>query len=139
MKKEAYQAYMENQKKLLSGKFGANFGPLGGLQLGPLGFKLGGGLGLQQTGLGAGVQLGPLGLGASTGLGNGQFGFNGNAGLGNNFLGHANTYTPAVYANQYYKPVKSLVPVHSNRFLPHIGAGFGVRPYYRPPIFAIKQ
>jgi hypothetical protein len=189
-KKEAYQAYMENQKKLLSGKFGANFGSLGGfnlggglgpgqtglgagLQLGPLGFKLGGGLGLQQTGLGAGVQLGPFGLGASTGFGNGQFGFNGNAGLGNNFLGHANTYTPAVYANQYYKQVKSVVPRHSNRFLPPISAGFGtnfgslgagagagytngqlgfsgglglgnflpygVRPYYRPSVYAIKQ
>ena len=120
---EAYLAYLENQKRLAL-KFGANFGSLGGFnlgaglgpgqtglgagaQLGPLGFKLGGGLGLQQTGLGGGVQLGPLGFGASTGFKNYGLGLNANAGLGNNYLGYGNHYTQ-----------------HAAR---HIGGGLGVK------------
>jgi len=111
---EAYLAYLENQKRLLSLKLGGHFGSLGGFNvgaglgpgmtglgananLGPLGVNLGGGLGFQQTGLGAGVQLGNLGIGASTGYKNYGLGFNGNAGLGNNYLGYGNHYTPYAY------------------------------------------
>jgi len=102
-----YLEYLENQKRLQA-NLGFGLGPLGfklggglgpgqtgagaALQLGPLGFKLGGGLGLQQSGLGAGLQLGSLGVGASTGFSNGGLGLNANAGFGNNYLGYGNQY-----------------------------------------------
>merc|ERR1712147_446788 len=99
-------------------KFGANFGSLGG-------FNLGGGLGPQQTGLGGGVQLGPLGFGASTGYKNYGLGLNANAGLGN-FLSYG---TPAHYSQYYSKPTYPQygpwVPVQSRKLGFGLGANLG--------------
>ena len=111
---EAYKDMVESQKRFLKIKAAANFGPIGGVNvgaglgpgqtgvgvggfLGPLAFNAGGGLGLQQGGLGGGVQLGSLGFGTSAGYSNGHVGFGGNAGFGNNFLIHGTKFTPKPY------------------------------------------